>query len=291
MSKRGSLVRQGQQQLHSMLAVGESRHAAKAAGTAADRIYSWSTYHTYVREWAHFARAVKAEHPELRDWQQARQHVGEYLQRGIDAGRSPSTIRTQASALAKVYRCGYNDFGTALPSIRSAPARRSRGEALRDRHFAALNNRDLVEFAKCTGLRRSELAAVRGSDIGLRDGQIVVHVERGKGGRQRDAVVIGSAAEQQRVVGLCQRAGDSRVFARVHSAMDVHAYRHAYAQQLYEQLARDYSACRAAGELYHCRGSNRGVWLDRSAVIAVSEALGHSRLDVAIQYIMSDVSP
>lgn len=36
---------------------------------------------------------------------------------------------------------------------------------MRDRHFSKTNNDELVKFCKGTGLRRSELAELRGKDL------------------------------------------------------------------------------------------------------------------------------
>ena len=61
MPKKGnpSLPYQVKQRYDSLLHIGESKHAAKAAGTAAQWIYSWNTYHTYLKHACFFCEMVQ----------------------------------------------------------------------------------------------------------------------------------------------------------------------------------------------------------------------------------------
>lgn len=60
--RRPSLVRQAQIVYQGKLAIGESRHAAKALGTARDKIFSYSTLRTYTRCAAQFVRYCREMH-------------------------------------------------------------------------------------------------------------------------------------------------------------------------------------------------------------------------------------
>ncbi|EFH80119.1 hypothetical protein Krac_0673 [Ktedonobacter racemifer DSM 44963] len=72
------------------------------------------------------------------------------------------------------------------------------------------------------------------------------------------------------------RSEEEKVFARIPSRLDIHAYRRQYAQALYQQLS-GLPLPPATGRL------PRGI-LDEEAVLAVSRALGHNRRDVVLTY-------
>ena len=86
-------------------------------------------------------------------------------------------------------------------------------------------------------------------------------------------------------------APDKKVWEHVNSNADIHSYRADYATALYKSVARriedipyDKVNCgtglRYQSEVYHCRGDERGRKLDRRAMLIVSKALLHNRLDV-----------
>lgn len=54
-----SLIFQVTNKFNSKLAIGESRHRAKANGTASDKIFSWGTYQTYVKHSCYFVDYCK----------------------------------------------------------------------------------------------------------------------------------------------------------------------------------------------------------------------------------------
>lgn len=119
--------------------------------------------------------------------------------------------------------------------------------------------------------------------------QWYIHV-REKGGRDRLAPIIGE--HEQEIVERFQRcAPDQRVWGRVNSHLDIHSLRAEYANRLYSLYARPldslpydrvngHTGRRFQSEVYECRGDQRGVRLDKRAMLVVSKALGHSRVDV-----------
>lgn len=112
------------------------------------------------------------------------------------------------------------------PKRNRADIKRSRGDRVRDRHFSITNNDELIKFCKGTGLRRSELGALKGGDLltkeqiekeisrleavpeqkrtpeevrrlevlkdtRLFDSEYYVFVRNGKGGRERLSPIVG----------------------------------------------------------------------------------------------------
>lgn len=93
----------------------------------------------------------------------------------------------------------------------------------------------LVAFQSAVGLRRAELAHLKGEDLQKRDGVLYVHVQSGKGGKKqlqrilpRDAGIV---AETFKGIGK-----DERVFSvdEMKNRIDLHGMRAAHARQTYD---------------------------------------------------------
>lgn len=279
--KRPSLVRQIQDTLWDKCAFGASKHQAKADGTAHDHIYSYNTYRAYMRQCNQFVAWARQNAPEgqkLRTLEDCRPYAAGWLQSRIDAGYSPYTVKLQAAALCKLYGASAADLGLpSTPKRHRADISRSRGTAVRDADFSTSRNQEIISFCRHTGLRRRELGTIKGTDLCWgADGTAYIHVTHGKGGRERDAVILDNDPE---VIARMQAAGDDLVWPRIPSHMDVHGYRADYATALYSRVARDVTAIPSA-EQYHCRGDRAGVVYDRVAMLYVSRALGHNRISV-----------
>ena len=275
---KASLVRQVQEALQELTAYGQSKHLAKQAGTYKDHIYSYSTFKVYMQHCNYFVAYCKAEHA-CRTLEECRPYVNEWLEARISAGLSAYTLKLEAAALAKLYRCSTADF-RPTPARERAAITRSRGAAVRDKGFSEARNSEIIAFCHGTGLRRAELAAVRGADLRERGGRYYIYV-KGKGGRERYAPVL--KQYEQAIVSRMQAAGGGPVWGSVPSHMDVHAYRAEYATAIYRAHARDPIP---AGDKYYCRGDRKGVVMDRLAMLEASRALGHNRISVvAAHYI------
>lgn len=278
--KPPSLIRQIDQSLHSRLAIGRPKRPDKVDGSYKQYIYSWQTYRSYMKQLGLFARWCKKTH-NARYLKECKQYIPEYLQT-----RSELSVWTQKldlAALQKLYQeyppeAPEKPFGVALQPRLRKDIKRSRQQAVRDADFSETNNADLITFCKSTGLRRSELQELRGTDL-TADGNYL-HVTRNtKGGRWRMAPLAGEPEEIELVRRMCQVAGDGRVWPHVPSSADIHSYRADYCQRVYLQHARPTDQIPADCK-YYCRGDKKGVVLDRDAMLAASRALGHNRIDV-----------
>lgn len=269
-----SLVMQITETLTSKLATGESKHAAKANNATADKIYSYNTLRSYIYQSCKFAKYVKEAH-KCKKIEDCRPYVDEYLQYGINRNLSPYTLKLQASALAKLYGCSGTDF-IKTPSRKRSEITRSRKECERDKHFSEKKNADLVTFCKSTGLRRRELRYLTGDKLRFKNGKPYVLVTNGKGGKIRLAPVTG---DPDKVAELMKKAGTGKVFATVSKNADIHHFRACYAKTLYKAYARPIETL-SRHQRYYCRGDMKGVVFDRAAMLKVSKALGHDRLNV-----------
>lgn len=270
-----------------------SRHDDKFDNSDASKIYAKKTFKVYVAHCYRFADWLKDRHPDCKMLYDARQYVDEYLKFLIDSALSASTVKSYACALAKLYDCHLSDFIKTPPRHRSE-IERSRNAVRYDRHFSTENpeNQKLISFCRSTGLRRNELEHLRGDFLIEKDGRYFLDFTktddpRGnranfcKGGRPRLVPVIGDI---DLVVSMCKNAGPRLVFPVVHHACDVHHLRSEYAAAFYDaEFAREYPdgiESVPPSDRYYCRNDYVGRVMSRKCMAVVSEALGHSRIQV-----------
>ena len=282
---RKSIVRETIERFDTKMAIGESRRDAKIAlreeqGTtwsvSTGRIHSHKTRRTYQEQSIRFAKWARHVHHVTSLAQldpRADELATVYLQQQLAEGKSPYTLQTERAALRLFFDNRTLASTVAIPRRERAKITRSRGPKQHDRHFQPANWPELIRFAQATGLRRHELRALHCRDIFTRDGQLLVHVESGKGGLERNAPVL--ARRESDVLAMSEgHDPEALVFVCIPKHFDVHSYRREYAQALYLQYAPGRSLPPTTGRL------KRSDY-DREAAQRVSKALGHRRVDVA----------
>lgn len=285
MSKRKSIVRQATERLLSMAAFGDSKHADKIANDgkpARDKIYSSKTMDNYIDVAGRFVRWAHATHG-CRMLEDAQRFVSEYLLLRLAEGKSHWTIRMEASALAKLYGCGINDFGVALPERRRQDVIQHRQDKWVG-HFNPDKHKELVAFGKATGLRRHEMAAVAPEDVWEdEEGRAIVHVVRGKGGKERFVEALDDTPLM--LARKARNEGKKRIFDSIHKYAPVHEWRAEFARETYRRYARPLEEI-PLKERYICRKDKAGIVYDVKAMKLTSKELGHGRADViALSYL------
>lgn len=243
-----SLIQQVNETLDSMLAIGESKYVAKLDGTYTAHIYSWETYRSYLKHCCYFVKWCKDQPVDCtlghkpRTLAECRIFAEKWLQSTIDRGLSEYTVKLEISALTKLYGCSSKELNISTPQRRRANITRSRrSDVAMDKHFSIENNKDLITFCKCTGLRRAELEQIRGTDLIEYEGRLGLDVKHGtKGGRLRISPLVGSEKEIKIVKKLCAEAGDGKVFPNPNTNADIHSFRAVYAQRIYDKTKREY---------------------------------------------------
>jgi integrase len=284
MGKRPGLKYAVVKRLDSLMADGEKRSEAKAAARAEGRstfafttskIHAFETRNNYQKIIMRFVDWCRDEHS-VRDLDRLDNRADElaslYLCERIARGYSAWTLQTERSALRMFFRSRDLAGEVALPRRKREHITRSRLPAMRDTHFQPENWPSLVSFVQACGLRREELRDLFVRDIYYQSGgQLVVHVCKGKGGKDRKVPVF--PGREQSVLAVKEgRSGDEKAFARLPSAMDIHAYRRRFAQELYEYHAQR--------PLPPREGRLQSADFDRVAAEKVTKALGHGRLDI-----------
>ena len=279
-----SLTRQVQEVLQSKLHAGDSKHLDKHSTTGTEsKLYSFSTFRTYLNIGVKFTQFCKEQYG-CKTLEQCKPYITDYIAHR-ETYCSAYTTKLDVSALNKLY-------GTDIRSSKSrsrTAVTRSRGAKEMDKHFSPTKNAELVSFLQSTGLRRAEATHARGCDlrpcsaspVGL---GIYVRPSGAKAGRPRVAPLYCSPQTAQQIKDRCAASGDRRLFDHIHTKLDVHSLRAAYAVEVYTQNARDLSTL-FRGEKYYCRNDMHGLVLDRNAMRITSNALGHNRIQVATHYL------
>ncbi|MEE0964671.1 MAG: hypothetical protein U0L73_10750, partial [Ruminococcus bromii] len=230
-----SLICQVSENLNSKLAIGQSKHSDKINRiNSKDKIYSYGTYNAYLQQCIQFVKWCKVTH-KCKILDECRCYVDDYLKKNIDEKKSPYTIKLQASAIAKLYGClAYEFINTP---------KRLRKDITRSRATQIKGNTDFERFCLCTGLRRREITALRGTALIEENGQYYIAVHNGKGGRRRIAEIVGTEEEIEFVVNKMKKAEDQKVFSKI-PYTDIHAMRAIYANRIYNKYARQKSEFR-----------------------------------------------
>lgn len=271
-----TLHQQAHEKLVGMQAFGDSRAADKLTGADRNKIYSYKTYVTYHRAVMRFIKYIQKNHPECTMLKRARRYVNEWLQSRVDANMSAWTVAMETCALSKLFGILPDDENRfhSLPRHR-ADIKRSRVDAVRDRHFSQTNNAELIEFVRSTGTRRNVLQRLRGNDFWPRDRMIAkvdelrnqdnlteeeLHLltaleealstfhdqshfllhRRDKGGKTRLAPIVGNGRDRV-IERMMNTPPDELVWLHVHGSADIHNLRSQYCQQIYRMYARDIS--------------------------------------------------
>lgn len=223
MSKRPSLVQQVSRALQGIAHIGESRHAAKEAGTAPARIHSWESLRSHRQRSITALRRLNDALPHdqrlqlLRDWRP--EHSRQVKALMVGDGLSQGFIKNTLSSLRKlgyaVQAAGWNKLspeqlvpadlydGLGQPKPRGgySPAQAEQiiahvaGDTRYGETFATM-----LQLLRSAGLRHTELARLRESDLNRATSEIAVRSANAKGGRERLITLDATGQERLREV-------------------------------------------------------------------------------------------
>lgn len=262
--------------------MGSKRSKDKSEADTKNKIYSKATFETYKQQFRHFADWLEKAHPEAVTLEDARGFVDEYLRHLIELERSAYSISTAKAAIAKVMGVEATQFIATPPRLR-ADIKRSRGEAVRDKHISDKKEEELARFTSATGLRRKEMTMIKSDDLFFKNGQAYLNINKGtKGGKSRVAKIVGKTEEETKEIVKWIQSKEGRLFNKLSSNYDNHYYRATYANRLYNQLKRDIDKI-PFEQRYIMRKERAGEVYDKQAMLLVSKALGHNRISVIAQ--------
>lgn len=254
-------------------------------------IYSTSTFKVYLKECNHFVDYCYEQY-NCKNLSECRKYVTEYLKDKEHDGKSASSIRTYANAIAKLYTTKENqvkstDFNYEFKKRKSNSFTKNRKEVEYENHFSYENNADLVKFVKMCGLRRNELEHLKYEDLHEKDGKLFLNLDgkHCKHGKARVVEVLATTDDEKDFYRdyLYKNTKEKfkRYFGKVHAAARIHRFRAEYAYQLYRKYERDLEKL-SYREKYIRRNENKGEVYDRESLEIVSASLGHTRKDVVV---------
>jgi integrase len=208
MSKRLSLVRQVTLAFERISHIGESRHAAKAAGVAHAQIHSYASARTHRQRVITGLRRLNAALPPdqrirmLRDLRPA--HLSLLKSLMLTDGLADVTIRNELSSWRKLAHAlnatGWNSIaptelvpaelytGLSQSSPRGGYSPEQAEQIISHIERTHRRGAELGQMARlvlASGLRHTEVARLRESDLDRDAGDILVRSSNAKGGRRR----------------------------------------------------------------------------------------------------------
>lgn len=201
------------------------------------KIRNTNTKHLYTRSFEKFAAWAKTRG--IRDASAVTAEVIQNFEKSLEAdprAYSPATIHGYLAPLCKA--AGVPMDAIRKPKRTAGRIRRSRRETANQqgkREAEKEENRRLIEFQKAVGIRRSELARLRGRDLIREGNQLYIYVERGKGGKRQKQWIL--PADRATVIKTFSDVGpEDPVFSRAEMAnkIDLHALRADHARRCYE---------------------------------------------------------
>jgi len=286
MSKNKSMAYQVKEQLGRVTCYGRSKHADKRPGNKFHPygIYSVGTYKNYVAKCTAFCNWCKAEHG-CKTIEACKPFIHSYLEQ-YSQGKSAWSINTVKYAIQKLYDVTDHGFKVdfAAPKRRRVDITKNRGEVSDVKDFNEKKYATELNFGCATGARRSAMLKLEYKDIFEEGGEIYVHFEKDKGGKSRDVKIMPRYKSFVRSF-IGKGNPTDKVFKKLPVRFPEHRCRRHFAQEYYSILARNTDSI-PAKECYICRADKYGRVYDRTAMLEVSEALGHGRVDVmALHYL------
>lgn len=257
-------------------------------------IYSHSTFKNYMRVGSRFLDYLKDNNLKARNVVDAiGKHGVDYLKSLEDRGLSVYTIGQAKAFMTKIIGKEV-DYKTSPQHAQDI----TKGRQISQRFalFDESKNKELVEIARATGGRRSDLEKLEVKDFVREKGVIVgVEFKCSKGGRDRFSPILPERQKAvTKLVNEWERQGKDRVFDRVNSMANIHSYRREYCREIYNKCEnnkeyRDYMLKEYKSRGYELKGKDKefeeyktddGRTFDRKSLFVSSQALGHSRVDV-----------
>lgn len=267
---------------------GKSRHLGKKTGDNYRYITSEKSFRDHSATWRRFSQFVaeRSSGDDLNTLEDVMKYADEYIQFKMDQNLSAWTLTTYKSHLGKVFNVPTTTFVYTPPRERKN-AKRSRVASVNDTHISK-EKRDFFEkVGSATGLRKSELKAIRGNALfpkRAKNGFWYIRVsDKTKGGRVREVpIMTRNKEEEAEIIDYFKKAGKDYVFSgkngtyRVPTKLDEHAHRAEYAKRVYLHYERDLSKLKRKDKVF-LRKELRGNVLDFYAEGKAVEALGHNR--------------
>ena len=234
MAKRPSLGHQFHELLESKKCIGESRHEAKAEGTAHKGIYSYKTYDAYKNASKQFVKWLKSEFPEIKHVSEIDRDIcKKYIKHREQSGCSAYTYSQDMAMISKTL-----DISLTKKECNVATRKLSNIKENRTDNGFRTSSGAIESILRGTGLRRNELINLKVKNLVVQGDRVVgVLVKKGsKGGKVREVQVRKEYQEHiyKLIEGL--ESHSKVINEEIPKELQAHRYRAEYAQSMYKEL-------------------------------------------------------
>ena len=277
---------QVQNELGKVKCTGRSKHLDKRKnnGFHPYGIYSQGTFSQYVEHCTRFAEWCKKEYG-CKTLQECKTHVTDYLDDYSKRNRVTS-LHTVKYAIQKLYDVSDHGYRVLYetPTRRRIDIVKNRTPISEVKGFDEQKWNVEIKFGYATGARRSALLNLLYRDICEENGEVYVTFFKDKGGKTRTIKIMPQYKDFIRSF-INKGCPDENVIKRIPTRFPEHTCRRHYANEYYSLIARKEEEI-PKEDRYICRNDKKGIIYDRKAMLEVSAALGHGRVDVmALHYL------
>lgn len=299
--------------LKDKISFGESKHLDKVNqnlnfGKSTYRIYSYSTYDTYLKECLQYARWLESEKGirKTDNINKTEEYVKEYLQYRQEQEISAYTLKLERSALGMLYG---KKIDYELPARDSKDITRSRLSVEGDKHYSECGKyKDVFTLGKGIGGRRCDLEKLTTDSFLEKDGHLYVQFTKSKGGRDRLTYVREEYRQEiQNIIQKTKEEGRTKLLEKIPQRIDIHGLRREYCKGLYEEIKdnrelrdiilknypprHEYKTQKNKDGISYIQEIKKDYYKDRDGniynrddIYVCSQCLGHNRLDVSITH-------
>jgi len=260
--------------LETKLALGVSKKETKEnlKARVSPNIHSIKTFEGYIEHVSAFANYIKNNN-EISIKPRTLEGAKDYAQGYIDTQKSTWSASTIRSAIAKALNCEGSQL--AEVSRREPKNITQHREITQKQETMQRNHPELVEICRSSGGRHSELVFARAKDVKIHESDVYLHVERSKGGKSRDVLIMPGPGRDALVCRASERSGNEHIFDKgeIPEHFDTHSLRaKGYACSCYD-YAKDHGY--SSGKTYTPRDGSGRVF-DTGCLNFVSHNLGHN---------------
>jgi integrase len=280
---------------------GSSKHSDKANGTKNGKIYSFNQKKNMISVAREFSNWMKEYHPEIRNVSELNERYAQEFVAYKSNEVGTTTLNYYRSSLNSIAESANGTFKSCNINLETKPLEGTSNEKvkivsftendlkiLKDSYQPESTGLKAIQIIESTGLRVHEVAQLKNSNIKIENGIATVHVEQGKGGRQRDVVV-----SKQEYVDTLQHIKDysnEQIFTTKAHSIDQNIHRHIEKCDLSQNY--NYNSCHSIRKYYAQETFNdyrkNGYSIEESAGKTIQN-LGHSssRLELTKTYIQN----
>ena len=214
-----------------------SKHVDKINDTKCGKIYSMNHKQNIESIGKEFGSFMKEYHPDIRNASDLNEKYATEFIAYKSNQVGTTTLNYYRSGLKTIAECCNNTYKTCNINLDTKPLEGVRNENVKTVQFTKEDLNTLkdsykenstgwkaVSIIESTGLRVSEVAALRNSDIRINGNTAAVYVRSGKGGRQRTVEV--SKKEYVDTLEYIKRHNNENLFTCKSSSIDQNIHRH-----------------------------------------------------------------